>query len=105
MAGIQLLCFENKSADAAANEAAVCPEGNEKSLGAFTSSVSSGRNVKGLGRATMGLSSRLQRIRSSTREIATAAPSFLVLFRARSTTASRIQIQPASPSMVMAGTA
>mgnify|MGYP002465224970 CR=1 FL=1 len=80
-------------ANTAAKDAAVCPEGNEASVGGGTSS-STGWTTKGRTRPTRGFKIRLHSTRSVTRAHPTASPCRRYRFTASSTAASTIQISP-----------
>ena len=81
--------------------ASVCPEGNEKSLGLWISSVTAGSNQHGLCLATTGLRNPWPMIRPTAMDSPMASPILRVFFPHKSKTASRIQNQPLSPRNVI----
>lgn len=80
-------------ANTAAKDAAVCPEGNEASVGGAISR-STAWTVKGRARPTSGFRIRLHKTRSVTRAHPTASPCRRYRFTASSTAASTIQSSP-----------
>lgn len=104
-AGIQSLFLLKYSADTAAKEAPVCPDGKEKSVGCATNSCTAVFTSHGRTRATNGFKSTLQQSTSSTRPTAIAAPAFLVFGKNSNTTAQPSHIAPPLPSFVTSGIA
>lgn len=102
-AGLQRLLPARFSASMAAKDAAVCPEGNEASVGGAISSDTAGLTAKGRIRPIMGLSQMLHSSKSSISAQATQAPARLVFGNASSIAASRIQISPWSHRCVTHG--
>ena len=83
-----------------AKDAAVWPEGKEKSSGREMRSCTSARISQGRMRATSGLRMRLQRTASTRSAAASTQPTRRVLRKTNSTAVSAAQMKPASPRWV-----
>ena len=93
--------FARNKAVIAAKDAAVCPDGKEKSRGFFMRMAIAVLTSYGLTLATRFFKIRLHKIRSIRSAAATIIPVFLVFGSISKTTASTIQIIPALPRLVI----